>query len=308
MKFTRFFAVAAVSVFMTLSAFGQASRTWVSGVGSDANPCSRTAPCKTFAGAISKTASGGVISVLDPGGYGAVTITQPITIEGNGTLASILAGSTNAITVNITSGTNRNVVLRHLLLDGQSELEGGMPAANGIQFLDGDSLTVEECYIESFTKTGISFESKSDARLAVKNTSILLTDTAIFVAPGSTATATISNSSLLQNTTGVHVQDNTRLNISHSTVSENTGDGIFADGLTPSGLTVLVENCEVANNSTGIHSNGSATTRVANSAIVGNAKFGLNITASSQIVSYQNNRLTQNGTNGVFSQIVNPND
>jgi hypothetical protein len=62
----------------------QATRTWVSGVGDDANPCSRTAPCKTFAGAISKTAPCGEISVLDPGGFGAVTITKSITINGTG--------------------------------------------------------------------------------------------------------------------------------------------------------------------------------------------------------------------------------
>ncbi|PYQ51096.1 MAG: hypothetical protein DMF59_08935, partial [Acidobacteria bacterium] len=67
---------------ISLTANAQASRTWVSGVGDDANPCSRTAPCKTFAGAISKTAAGGEISVLDPGGFGAVTITKSITIEG----------------------------------------------------------------------------------------------------------------------------------------------------------------------------------------------------------------------------------
>src|SRR5438045_8476177 len=76
------------------SAFAQATRTWVSGVGDDANPCSRTAPCKTFAGAISKTADGGEISVLDPGGFGAVTITKGITLNGDGTLAGILAAGT----------------------------------------------------------------------------------------------------------------------------------------------------------------------------------------------------------------------
>ena len=62
----------------------QATRTWISGVGDDANPCSRTAPCKTFAGAISKTAAGGEIDVLDPGGFGAVTITKAITLDGGG--------------------------------------------------------------------------------------------------------------------------------------------------------------------------------------------------------------------------------
>ena len=83
-----------------VSAQGQALRTWVSGVGDDANPCSRTAPCKTFAGAISKTAAAGEISVLDPGGFGAVTITKAITINGEGTLAGILNAGTNGIVIN----------------------------------------------------------------------------------------------------------------------------------------------------------------------------------------------------------------
>src|SRR5438874_4235243 len=94
----------------------QATRTWVSGVGDDVNPCSRTAPCKTFAGAISKTASGGEIDALDPGGFGAVTITKPITIDGGGgVVASVLVSGTNGIVV--TSGTG-TVILRNLRING----------------------------------------------------------------------------------------------------------------------------------------------------------------------------------------------
>src|SRR5947207_10374949 len=93
----------AVFIFAFASfAQAQATRTWVSGVGDDANPCSRTAPCKTFAGAISKTAVDGEIDALDPGGFGAVTITKSITIDGNG-WGSILGAGTNAINVTITA-------------------------------------------------------------------------------------------------------------------------------------------------------------------------------------------------------------
>src|SRR5258705_138020 len=132
------------------AAHAQATRTWVSGVGDDVNPCSRTAPCKTFAGAISKTASGGIIDALDPGGYGAVTITKPMTIEGNGTLASVLSSGVNGIIVNITSGTNRNVVLRNILIDGSGVTLG----LNGIRFIAGDSLLVQDCYIKSYSAAG----------------------------------------------------------------------------------------------------------------------------------------------------------
>src|SRR5438445_7277000 len=103
----------------TTAAYGQASRTWVSGVGDDANPCSRTAPCKTFAGAISKTAVGGEIDALDPGGFGAVTITKAITLDGGGgQVASVLVSSTNAIVVAAPAGAE--VILRNLRINGIS--------------------------------------------------------------------------------------------------------------------------------------------------------------------------------------------
>src|SRR6266566_4709132 len=99
------------------SAQAQATRTWVSGVGDDANPCSRTAPCKTFAGAISKTASAGEINVLDPGGFGAVTITKPITISSEGFEAGVLVSGTNGIVVSVPNATDF-VVLRGLDIEG----------------------------------------------------------------------------------------------------------------------------------------------------------------------------------------------
>src|SRR3984957_15015789 len=93
-----FLALAALagSLFLGASAANaQATRTWVSGVGDDANPCSRTAPCKTFAGAISKTAAAGEIDCLDPGGFGALTITKSITIDCLGLSESVLVSGTN---------------------------------------------------------------------------------------------------------------------------------------------------------------------------------------------------------------------
>src|SRR5437762_13756053 len=83
----------------------QATRTWVSGVGDDANPCSRTAPCKTFAGAISKTFIGGEIDALDPGGFGAVAATKSITLDGC-CITSILASGTTGVIINIAPSAN----------------------------------------------------------------------------------------------------------------------------------------------------------------------------------------------------------
>src|SRR5436853_6475792 len=135
--------VSIVCLMCSTLANAQATRTWVSGVGDDANPCSRTAPCKTFAGAISKTAAGGEISVLDPGGFGAVTITKSITINGAGTLAGILAAGTNAIIINAAS--TDKIVLKYL------QINGAGTGLDGIRFRSGKQLTVEACKIWGFT-------------------------------------------------------------------------------------------------------------------------------------------------------------
>src|ERR1700682_571136 len=107
-----------IPLLLAVPAAAQATRTWVSGVGDDVNPCSRTAPCKTFPGAISKTAAGGEIDVLDPGGFGVVTITKAITLDGGGGInASILGSGTTGITINV--GANTDVVtIRNLSING----------------------------------------------------------------------------------------------------------------------------------------------------------------------------------------------
>src|SRR5664279_5097882 len=110
-KIIRFLSTAALVVGFSTAVHAQATRTWVSGVGDDANPCSRTAPCKTFAGAISKTAAGGEIDCLDSGGFGGVTITKSITLEGAGGLGSILVAGAPGITIN---GAGIVVKLRNL--------------------------------------------------------------------------------------------------------------------------------------------------------------------------------------------------
>src|SRR6266850_5078102 len=125
-----------VSLF-ALTARAQATRTWVSGVGDDVNPCSRTAPCKTFAGAISKTFINGEIDCLDPGGFGAVTVTKSITLDGSGTFGSILASGTTGVIINIATNVNdplRTVTLRGLSINGagSSGAVGTRTGINGI--------------------------------------------------------------------------------------------------------------------------------------------------------------------------------
>jgi hypothetical protein len=138
--------VLVLAVVASSMALAQASRTWVSGVGDDANPCSRTAPCKTFAGAISKTAPGGEIDALDPAGFGAVNITKAMTLDGGGgQVASVLASAGNGISVQ--AGASDVVTLRNLSINGIGS------GTNGVRFVSGKALNIEHCAIASFTRT-----------------------------------------------------------------------------------------------------------------------------------------------------------
>ena len=121
------------------AASAQATRTWVSGVGDDANPCSRTAPCKTFAGAISKTAAKGKINCLDPGGFGAVTITKSITIDCMNTEAGILAAGVNGVIINALTGDK--VTLRGL------EISGVDTGLDGVKVLSAGTVIIEKTWI-----------------------------------------------------------------------------------------------------------------------------------------------------------------
>src|SRR6202165_1110730 len=145
-------AFAALALALPTTAFAQATRTWGSGVGGDSNPCSRTAPCKTFAGAISKTAAGGEINCLDPGGFGALTITKAITISCEAGTAGVLVSGTNGF--NISAGATDAVILKGL------DIEGLGTGIVGVQFNSGASLIIQNCVIRNFGSAnglGIAF-------------------------------------------------------------------------------------------------------------------------------------------------------
>lgn len=164
-RFARYSYVISLAIFASaLTAQAQATRTWVSGVGDDVNPCSRTAPCKTFAGALSKTATGGEISVLDPGGYGMVTISKSITIDGTGVIAGIAAGGNTGMTINITDpkDTAKTVRLRGLGINGYGS------GVTGINIVAANNVVIEDTVIDGFAN-GIEARAGS---VFVKNSSI----------------------------------------------------------------------------------------------------------------------------------------
>jgi parallel beta helix pectate lyase-like protein len=185
-------AIAVATLFLLTCAtpgYAQATRTWVSGVGDDANPCSRTAPCKTFAGAISKTAANGEISVLDPGGFGAVTITKSISIVADGSEGSILACLTSGININ---GAGINVHLRGLLIEGCGN------GFNGIRVLAAGSVHIEKCMIRGFLGNSSStngaieiIPSNTAPKVVISDCTISNNNRGIVAAPSATGSTTV---------------------------------------------------------------------------------------------------------------------
>jgi hypothetical protein len=219
-KFVHAVLFVSLSLLVTVIADAQATRTWVSGVGDDVNPCSRTAPCKTFAGAISKTAGGGEINCLDPGGFGAVTITKSITIDCEDTQGSILASGTNGVVINITADTDakKAVRIRGISINGAGGSNSGGTGVNGIRILAANSLSVEDVVIDSFGQNGISVECA--AQVAVRNSSIRATQTGVnALAAGSDVIVT--GSSITFSTTGISSATSGMIRIGESTIAYN---------------------------------------------------------------------------------------
>lgn len=286
---------------LAFSASGQATRTWVSGVGDDANPCSRTAPCKTFAGAISKTAAGGEINALDPGGFGAVTITKSITIDGGGFIAGVLASGTNGIVVN--AAATDVVVLRGL------DINGVGTGLNGVRFIAGKELHIENCVIYSFTQKGVDAQSSSAGHTVTVKDSIIRNNAnsanggGIFVKPagGATGSLLVDNSLLSSNKFGVRIEDaNTSAVIRNSSaVDSPNGSGFVALN---SAQMSIDSSTASGNNTAGVNSQNSAVIYLSNSVMTRNNP-GIYVSGGS-VISFGNNRNQGNIANGAPTSTV----
>jgi hypothetical protein len=222
--------LAAAAVFLSAGAFlapaahAQATRTWVSGVGDDVNPCSRTAPCKTFAGSISKTAAGGEINVLDPGGFGAVTITKAITIDATGAEAGILiSGLNNVSGVIVNAGPNDNVTLKGLDFSGGNPGTGCPYATTGVRVLGAGSVRIEDSKIERMQKA-VEIVPTSAVDVFMDDVDISDSCTSgIRVAPaaGGSANVAIQDSTITNSGTALSVADNGKAWLTHSTLFAN---------------------------------------------------------------------------------------
>ena len=253
----------------TTMMYAQASRTWVSGVGDDANPCSRTAPCKTFAGAISKTAPGGEIDALDPAGFGAVTITKGITIDGGGgQVASVLVSGTNGIVVQ--AGPSDVVILRNLRINGIGT------GINGIRFLAGKTLIVENVDVFGFTTNGIDIAlGQSGSSAIIEHTNVQNVGGAGFA-----ATDTVS---------GVRVA------IRNSNVMGCGGNGVQAGN----NAVVAVDNVEITFCNNAVTATTGGVGIVGGSVMAFNSGTAYNVSGGSIFAFAQGTATASNGTNRV---------
>jgi hypothetical protein len=273
---------------VSAAAHAQATRTWVSGTGDDANPCSRTAPCKTFAGAISKTAAGGEINVLDPGGFGAVTITKSITISSEGFEAGVLVSGTNGIIIN---ALNTDVVVLRGL-----DIEGLGTGLAGIKVLAAGAVHVEKCTINHFTQIGIDFVPTSattaTSQLFVSNSIIRNNNGAssggIRIKPGTNESAIgmVENTQLSNNQFGLRIEDKSVVSAKNSTAADNVGAGFISVSVSLA-ATLNLDKCVATGNGFGIRADGlNATTRFGSCMTAGNITAGISSNASGKTVSF----------------------
>ena len=278
------FAVAALFVFTASRADAQATRTWVSGVGDDANPCSRTAPCKTFAGAISKTAAAGEINAIDPGGFGAVTITKSITIDPAEVEGGIVAAGTNGIIINALA--TDTVILRNL------DINGVNTGLIGIRILAAGRVYIENCRIYEFgagSARGISDE-RTSGLLFVSDSLVRANGQSGIVTLGGVQ-STLSNVRLQRNgNAGLAVTGGGKATVTNSVASGNVGAGFFVDS---AGAELNIAHSSSNSNGQGIRSDTSGTARISDVTIVNNTT-GLS-TAGGSVLSYGNNAINGNG-------------
>lgn len=290
------FGLPAIVSLPTSSANAQVTRTWVSGVGNDANLCSRTAPCKTFAGAIAKTGAGGEINCLDSGAYDVVTITKSITIDCHGHFGGIIHAGTNGIVIN--APATSKVTIRNLDISGDPPISPGL---FGIRYIAGGEVNVENVIIHGATAAdpfgvGISVEKSTFGILTVRNATFHNLRAAIKMsATAGNVVASITDSKFNGITNnGVEAGQNTFAIVSNSVFSTNNGAAILASTATS---TIYAKDNLITNCGTGISANVSgAKINAVGNAIFGNSK-AFNVAAGGTFLSGNDNRIDINPGN-----------
>jgi hypothetical protein len=269
----------------------------VSGVGDDVNPCSRTAPCKTFAGAISKTAAGGIIDALDDAGFGALTITKSITVDGGHHTAGLLAsGGINAL--NINAGVNDKIVLRNLNIEGNGTTLG----LNGIRITQAGTVKIIRNDIGFFSRSGVSLENNASTttKLLVQNNVIHDNGgNGVNLAPQNLAVgkATVRDNTIDDNTCGVSA---TTFGMDAAfNFASNCATATSASGISGRSTVNMFRNSLGENSGIGVLSRGNkGTVRIGGNEITGSTTGILAFDAGAVLLSWGNNSIGGNGTDG----------
>lgn len=286
--------ILAVLVFTVVCAsLAQAQvRTWVSGVGNDANPCSRTAPCQTFSKAHSVTSAGGEINAIDAGGFGTLTITKSITIDGGESYSSILTGVNTGIIVNAPGG---HVILRNLSINGNNT------GVDGIRVLQAASVKIENVVIFNFPGQGIDWQpTTADGILTVRNATITGCTGGGIEADNTSGAGRVSieHSTFHRGAFGVRAGASVIVTVTDSTANATT-DGFLANG---GGAQLNLERCVATNNTNGVKVDGGAAIRISNCNISNNITNGLRV-VSGIIETYGSNMIRGNPLNDASTPV-----
>ena len=296
LRFT-LFALAVMAVSLVLFATAQAqSRTWVSGVGDDLNPCSRTAPCKTFAGAISKTAVNGEINCLDPGAFGSLTITKSIQVDCHEVFAGVTNPAASGVSIAFdsfsASDTRKSVRIRNINYSGVDTGLRGISITGGAG-VTGTEVFIEDCRIDGnfgSPGNGIRDARSGGGLLSVSNTTITnMSGSGITTTPangGPNLKVVLNKIQVFNCNYGVAVSTNTKVTIFDSVFSGNTNAGVYAEDFDGGGQSeIAVDHCVVSDNATGFQASTNSTIRVSNTTAMYNTAL-----FSGTVLSYSNNQ------------------
>jgi hypothetical protein len=301
-----------VSAAFTTNGDPPSGRTWVSATsGSDANPCTRSSPCLTFAAALAQTPAGGEIDVLDPGDFGPVTINKTVSIYSDAFAAAGVMPSPGTSGIVVSAGSSDTVNLRGLIFDGVNA-----SGTSGIVFLSGARLNISKCVLQGFTTSGMTFSpgtgSATTTVLDVQDTTILNNATGVLIQPTGNIAANVSLRGLrTDNNTGEGLRvDGTggsgaiNVAIADSTASFNASNGIDAVSGPGNATVSAMRVVAAANGSSGIEANqssgGTASVTLGNSMLHANA-IGIQATGGAGLLTYGNNQVTGNASNGSFT-------
>jgi hypothetical protein len=308
---TQIFIAAALALAAALPAAPAqaASRTFVSAAGNDSNPCTITLPCRNLQAAYNAVAANGQIDALDPGNYGALAITGPVSIEGHG-WAAMSAATGTAITIN--AQATDKIAINGVVLDGL-----GIANTAGIRFSSGGNLTLRDSVIRNFTNIGLSFGPSNSSQLFVSNT--LISDNSGYgIALGASGSVTVGG-----NFNHVEIEDNElgllidtepgqtlNVTVSDTIIAKNGVSGFNSPGLlcqsagSPGGTaSVVVRESTIAHNNQGLQSAWSGCTISVTRSTIAENGIGLSLNGG-QIVSYMDNNVINNGINGNPSSTI----